>query len=331
MKKNVRSMLALFAGMGLFLNGCMSEGQAVVTIEQEPYEKISYQTVEVKRGDLNPSVTLTLNIEGFEQIQYSETNPELALDKVYVSVGDRVEKGDILVSFRSDSLQQAIAEYEDEKKQNQLLAEHYQKLMGIDASADYRSDIALLQEDILVANLYIEEAKKKLEDYQIVAKESGTITKISEYLRDGYFMPGRDLLTQVCGTGNYSASTKSTEAFTVGETYTAVSGVASYELRLTDITDQVLTFEPISDMSSLSEADELVLTVEKPKLKDVLYVDSDAIESVGGEEDKPETYYVFRVKENGYREAVPVTVGDRVNEYIVITQGLNEGERVTLN
>lgn len=330
MKKNIRPIW-VFVGMGLFLNGCMSKGQAVVTIEQEPYEKISYQTVQVEKGDLNPSVTLTLNVEGYEQIQYSATNPELELDKVYVSVGDRVEKGDILVSFKSDSIQQAIEDYEDEKRQNQLLVEHYQKLMSVDAYADYRSDISMLQGDIVVAQLYIEEAKNKLEDYQIVAKESGTITKISESLRDGYFVPGKNLLTEVCGNGNYSTSTKSTDAFAIGETYTAVAGVASYELRLTDITGQVLTFEPISDMSSVSEADELILTVEKPQLKDVLYVDADAVRSVGGDEDVPETYYVFRVKENGYREAVSVTVGDRVNKYIVITQGLNEGEKVTLN
>lgn len=330
MKKKIRQMW-IFTCMGLFLSGCASAGQAVVVMEQEPYEKITYQTVQVEKGDLNPSVTLTLNVEGFEQIQYSATNPELELDKVYVSVGDRVEKGDALVSFKSDSIQKTIEDYEDEKKQNQLLVEHYQKLMSVDAYADYRSDISLLQEDIVVAELYIEEAKKKLEDYQIVAKEAGTITKISESLRDGYFIPGRDLLTEVCGNGNYSTSTKSTDAFTVGETYTAVAGVASYELRLTDITDQVLTFEPISDMSSLSEADELTLTVEKPQLKDVIYVDADAVWSVGGEEDVPETYYVFRVKENGYREAVSVTVGDRVNEYIVITQGVSEGEKVTLN
>ena len=71
MKKNIRPMW-VFAGMGLLLNGCMSTGQEVVTIEQEPYEKISYQTVQVEKGDLNPSVTLTLNVEGFEQIQYDE-------------------------------------------------------------------------------------------------------------------------------------------------------------------------------------------------------------------------------------------------------------------
>ena len=330
MKEKIRQMW-VFACMGLFLNGCVSKGQEVVVIEQEPYEKISYQTVQVEKGDLNPSVTLTLNVEGYEQIQYNATDPELLLDKVYVSVGDRVEKGDLLVSFRSDSVQQAIADYEDEIKQKQLLVEHYQKLMSIDGYADYRSDISLLQEDITVAQLYIEEAKNKLENYRIVAKESGTIIKISESLRDGYFVPGRNLLTQVCGTGNYSTSTKSTDAFTVGETYTAVAGVASYELRLTDITEQVLTFEPVSDMSSVSEADELIMTVEKPQLKNVVYVDADAVKSVGGEDGVPETYYVFRVKENGYREAVSVSVGDRVNKYIVITQGLSEGEKVTLN
>ena len=62
--------------------------------------------------------------------------------------------------------------------------------------------------------------------------------------------------------------------------------------------------------------------MEKPQLKNGIYVAA---------VDVPETYYVFRIKENVYREAVSVTVGDRVNEYIVITQGLSEGEKVTLN
>lgn len=36
------------------------------------------------------------------------------------------------------------------------------------------------------------------------------------------------------------------------------------------------------------------------------------------------------MKENGFREAVPVTTGDSVDEYVVIKEGLNGGEKVTL-
>lgn len=332
MKRKIRSIRAVMwlAGMGLLLGGCGSGGQQAAIIEQEPYEKITYQTAEVQRGDLNPSITLTLSAEGYEQIKYNATNEELKLDKLHVSVGDKVQKGDILVSFESESIGRLIADYEEQKNQNELLVEHYENLMRIDASADFSDDIANLKEDIQVAKLYIEEAKSRLSDYQIVAKEAGTITEINDYLRDGYYKPGATLLTEVCGTGNYSAATEETEVFTVGETYTAEAGVASYELRLVDITEEVLTFEPISDMSSVSKANELTITVEKPPLTDVVYVDKDAIQIVEGEESTQDTYFVYVMEEDGYRKAVFVTTGDQINGYIVITQGLNGGEKVTL-
>lgn len=332
MKRKIRSMRAvsLLVSTGLLLGGCGSGGQQAAVIEQEPYEKMTYQTAEVQRGDLNPSITLTLSAEGYEQIKYNATSAELKLDKLHVSVGDRVQKGDLLVSFEAESIDLMIAGYEEQKEQNELLVEHYENLMRIDASADYTDDITNLKEDIQVARLYIEEAKSRLSDYQIVAKEAGTITEINADLRDGYYKPGATLLTEVCGTGNYSAATEDTEVFTVGETYTAEAGVASYELRLVDITEEILTFEPVSDMSSVSKTNELTLTVEKPPLTDVVYVDKAAIQSVAGEEDTQDTYFVYVMEDDGYRKAVFVTTGDQVNGYTVITQGLKGGEKVTL-
>lgn len=49
---------------------------------------------------------MKLKAEGLEKITYDATNAELKLDKVYVAVGDKVEKGELLVSFRSDSLEE---------------------------------------------------------------------------------------------------------------------------------------------------------------------------------------------------------------------------------
>lgn len=333
MKKMIRSMcavLSLCVGMGIFLCGCDSKSHQAVIIEREPYEKISYQTAYVQRGELKPSVALELRAEGYEQIKYRAVNEELEVENLHVSVGDKVEKGDLLVSFKSDSINQTIADYEEEKKQKELLVEHYENLMRIDAAADYQADIKMLKQDIYVAQLYIEEAEKKLSDYQIVAKEAGTITEISEYLQNGYYNPGANFMTEVCGTGNYSARTEDAELFTVGETYVAKDGVVSCELRLTDISEGVLTFEPVSDMSAVSESDTLTLTVEKPELSDVVYVDKAAVQMKEGEDGTSETYFVYVVKENGFRRAVPVTTGDTIDNYIVITQGLEGGEKVTL-
>lgn len=158
-RKRKGTCLAVCIGSGL-LTGCASQSAEVVTIERTPYEKAAYQTVEVQKGD-------------------------------------KVQKGDLLVSFQSDSIERAIADYENQIEQKELLMEHYTNYMQIDGSLDYSTDITMLKEDITVAELYIEEAEDKLAGYQIVAESPGTITAIDEYLQNGYYKPGTDLITEI--------------------------------------------------------------------------------------------------------------------------------------
>lgn len=305
--------------------GCASQNAAVITIEKEPYGKISHLVTEVVKGNLQPEITLKLKMDGTQRIYYDAVSEDLQLDKVYVSIGDKVEKGDILVSFQSDSLQQKIADYQEQCQQKELLVEHYTRLMEIDESLNYSSDIQMLRDDIAVAKLYIEEAEQKLAGYQIVAKEPGTITAIDEYLASGYFVPGKNLITEVCGSGNYSVNIPENYEFVIGDVYTATVGVVSYDMRVADITEQKVVFEPISDMSAVMEADDLIMVIKRPELFDVVYVEAAAVHE--GENG----CFVYVLDEEGYRNAVGVTTGDKVDNYYVITEGLSGGEKVTLD
>lgn len=320
---NRRRFLSVCA-VSLLLTGCGGGSSELAVIDRTPYEKLSYETVQAQRGDLEPELTLKLKAEGFERITYDAVSDELQLDTVHVTVGDRVEKGDVLVSFQSESIQQVIDEYEEQRTQNQLLIDHYTRLMQIDSSVDYSEDISRLREDAQVAALYVEEAKERLARYQIVAEESGTITAMDNYLQNGSFVPGRNLITQVTGTGKYEADRPEGYEFTVGETHTATVGAVSYELQVAEITEDKVIFTPVSDMSSVSEEDTLLMTITLPSLTDVVYVEAAAVHEADG------MYFVYVQDENGYRDAVKVTVGNKVAQYMVITEGLSGGEKVTL-
>lgn len=321
MKKRFSAALACTI---LLCSGCAARGAEVVVIDHEFYERAGYQTTEVQNGDLQPKLELTLTADGYEQIIYDATNENLQLDKVYVSVGDKVKKGDLLVSFRSESIQKTIDDYSEQADQNRLLVEHYTNLMKIDKTSDYSSDIKMLKQDIEVAQLYIEEARKKLESYQIVAERSGTITDMNEYLQKGMFVPGRKQITQVSGSGNYTADKPDNYGFSVGEVYQAAVGVVSYDLRVKKIGKSKVIFEPVSDMSSVSEDDELTMVITKPELKNVVYVDVSAVY------EGTNSHYVYVVDEDGYRDAVEVKLGEQVDDYYVVTDGLAGGEEVTL-
>lgn len=315
--------MALITTMSLFV-GCGTTKQTLVTINRTPYEKLAYETTEVQKGDLEPELKLKLREEGYEKVFYDVTNEELQLDKVHVSVGDRVQKGDILVSFKSESIQESIDTYEGQKSQNQLLLDHYVRLMQIDSTVDYSQDITMLQNDIEVASLYIAEAKEKLSRYQVVAQDTGTITEMNSSLQNGIYAPGHRLITEVCGTGNYQAERPEGYEFKIGETYTAEAGINSYELQVAEVTENAVIFTPVSDMSSITEGSNLSVTVKQPVLTNAIYVKASAVLNT------EESYFVYVQNEDGYREAVPVTIGERVGEYQIITSGLSGGEKVTL-
>jgi multidrug efflux pump subunit AcrA (membrane-fusion protein) len=314
----------------LSLTGCGSSKKTpVVVIPNETYEHVTYSATEVEKGDLSPALTLKLKVCDFEKINYSIKDEGLEVDKLYVAVGDKVSAGDVLVSFKSDDIRESIESYQDSLRQNELLVNHYTNLMKINPDNDYAKDIETLNEDIQVEKLYIEEAQKRLEAYSIVAERSGTITEVNEYLQYGYAVQGVTMLTEACGSDNYVAETTDNYDFKVGDIFTAKSGVVSYEMQLTEIDDdetkRTLYFEPVSDMSAVAEQETLTIQIEKSVMKDVVYVDSAAINTV---DDK---CFVYVLDENGYRDAVFVETGDVVDSYTIITAGLNGGEQVTVN
>lgn len=323
MKKVKKQLLAVCLCIPV-LTGCGAKKQALVTINRAPYEKLAYETTEVQRGDLEPELKLKLREEGYEKVLYDATNGELQLDMVHVSVGDKVKKGDVLVSFESESIQETIDTYEEQKSQNQLLIDHYTRLMQIDGTVDYSSDISMLQKDIEVASLYIAEAQEKLSRYQIIAQDDGTITEMNSSLQNGIFVPGHKLITEVCGTGNYQAERPDGYEFQIGETFTAEAGINSYELKVAEVTKDTIIFTPISDMSTITAGSNLSMTVKRPVLADAVYVKAAAVLDID------ESYFVYVQNENGYRKAVSVTIGERVGEYRIITSGLSGGEKVTL-
>jgi multidrug efflux pump subunit AcrA (membrane-fusion protein) len=332
-KKKIYS--ALVMAVSLMLAGCSKNSvSSVVSIPVSHYEKTSYSTVTVKQGDLESSISLVLKVEDFEKINYSTKEDGLELDTLYVSAGDKVNAGDVLVSFKSEELQQTIEGYEEQLAQNNLLIDHYTRLMNIDSANDYTQDIEMLKEDISVAQLYIDEAKSKLENYSIVAKRSGTITYVSDYLESGHIVTDSTMITEACGSENYTAQTSDAYELNIGDVYTASSGVARYDMKLIEIEDgtdsagkllRTLRFEPVSDMSAVSEQDLLTMEIEKPTLENVVYVDSNAVHVSGG------NYFVYVLDEDGYRDAVNVTVEDVVDSYTIIKDGLTGGEQVTLN
>ena len=78
-------------------------------------------------------------------------------------------------------------------------------------------------------------------------------------------------------------------------------------------------------VEGITGVEKMVMVLNKPTLKDVCYVPEECVFIV---DDKT---YVYTLDENGFREAIPVTVGQTIDGKTVIEQGLEQGQKVVIN
>ncbi len=327
MKKRI--LIAVTCSM-LLLSGCgKNKEQDRADIKINEYDKITYETVEVEQGDIVPTLTLSIQSDTFQRKNYFPKQDEMEVDQVYVTEGDVVSQGQTLVSFKSGDISEKIDEYENQYAEDQILIEHYTRLMEIDKEQDYTEDIKLLKQDMDVCSLYIQELNAKLESYSIKAEGSGTVVVVSDVLDYGIVNSGDSILSVIYGTGEYYATTDEDYDFVINQVYEAVYAKSTYSLRLVSIEEtedgkeKKLNF--VMAVDGVTGVEKMGMVLNKPTLKDVLYVSKDAVNYV---DDKA---FVYKLDENGFREAIYITVGQTIEDVTIIQTGLNKGDKVVIN
>ena len=329
---------ALAGVLTVSLTACSSGdrqgGDAKINIE--PYSKVEFNTEKVSSGDIQSTLTLELKPDGYSSKDYSIQQSDYQIDEVKVKEGDKVAKGDVMIQFKATEIQKTIDQYTEQKEKDRLLIDHYTRLAAIDKSQDYSADIASAKEDMDVADTYIKEQNERMKDYQLIAAKAGTVTYIDSDLQYGYVTAGQTLITVDSGSSDYVSETNDTYKFKEGEVYEADFQEATFSLKLikcekykskaTGEEMQKVTFQPVVDMAGVTEADTLKMVIEKPVVKNVIYVNKKAVFT--GSDEKT---YAYVVDDAGNRSAVEVTVGDTVDDKTIIKSGLKAGEQVVVN
>lgn len=326
-----------FCIMSMGLTGCSNRKVSdKPAINIEPYAMTVHERATVKEGNISSQIKLTLTPDGFSSKDYSVKQDDFEVEQINVKSGDKVKKGDVMISFKADEINKTIDEYTNKKEEDQLLIDHYSRLMAIDSSNDYSEDIKSLREDIELSGLYIEEQQEKLKEYQVIAEADGIVTYVNEWLQYGYATADETLVSVASGSNGFISSTEDMSYdFNIGDVFTATQGVASYDMKLVDVEqvkneatgseERQLKFECQSDIEVTNGYMELEVVIDKPVISNVTYVDKDAVNTVDG------TYFVYKFDDDGYREIVPVEVGDTVDNYVIIKSGLTAGEQVSID
>lgn len=316
------------------LSGCEKNKRVTVKAEIEDYQKNVYESVDVEEGNIEPIITLRLKTKGFERNSYYVMYNDLTVDKVFVAKGDRVNEGQTLITFKSEEIEDELANYNASYEEKKLMVDHFTNLMKIDTSCNYEKDIKDIKEKMEIDQLYINELNAKLDSYSITALRSGTVDTVSELLDYGTVKTTDTLVTVVSGSGEYTANTTDDYEFELNKTYLATFGIAQYEMVLVAINEggidaegnavRELTFEPLSDMAGVTESDTVEIIIHKEVLKNVVYIPKEAVF------EQDEHLYVYVLDENGFRDIVEVKVKEIVDGFSIIEEGLSKGEKVVI-
>jgi len=300
-------------------------------IELEDYVTESYQITEVFCEDVEPVLHMNLEPDNREVISYGALAESMEVDSIPVEIGDKVQKGDVLVKFKSDEdedLEDSLRKFEKRREEDELMLGHFANVSGIDKKTDYGPDIIMLQDDITLMNTYIDEINARKNNLQLIAKSDGVVTYICDDVLKGFAPEMTAIIKVTSGSDEYVGRTDDAYVFEVGDEFTATKDKASVGLRVTAIEESAGTktihFEKTSSEVVLDESTMLSLDIQKQVIKSAVYVNAGAIVECG------EKQYVYVINDAGYRTAKEVKTGSYFGEYVIITEGLSGGEWVVL-
>lgn len=365
-----RAGVAMLAAMlVLSASGCGGSERALVHIGTPSIEEKDYTTTFVVRGDVTYELEEELHLVNYVENKYGLSSKlmgsmmlkDVTFDKLYVSVGDKVKKGDVLLTMSSKSLEDEIDSYTEQKEKAQLEKIHYNNRTAIDNEEDNSIAIARCDQDINVATGYLTELESKKENLTIRADEDGEVIDISDQAISGTMSNTDGLLTIASGDDTYFLETEEKTTLSVGQIVTSTNKLLRYDMVVTNVEKssagtkvyfKILGIEgkveneaelaaSLVGMASPGDATEtdamkdaqvsdrekiivhgLTVPIAEETRKDVLYVASSAVTERDGR------YYVFMIDEHGARVSREIKVESVLGEYAIITDGLAEGDEV---
>lgn len=356
-KINKLRFTGLMLGSVMLLSGCsiLPEEEVFETANiVKEYEQKEFSMVAVQRGDVcefnrinckyKESNTQEVNIGVWEVIK-----------KIYVTEGDTVKKGDILLQFDDKGSNDDIEELEyqikvtkakiNQAQDEKVLELKKQKLVLDDATAikaieeRYSAEISGYQSDLELLNMKLEKAKADLEAFLVRAEMDGKVEEINSMLIlnggfDDWSEPEKHNMeepkncimtisdeTKPRFVGAVDPDNKNIQ-MKDGDKVKVICDDDTYTAKVKYRDSETVDFVLDERPSNLKdETIGYVMDIIEER-KDVLYLPKSAISTMG------EDSIVYKEDENGFKNPVKVQTGLTANNKTEIVSGLSEGDLI---
>lgn len=184
------SLLILVVVLMTVFSGCTffpKEEEALAPPIKEP-DKITYETVEVKKGDIENEIRVSGTFVSVSQRDLYYKDRGGRLEKIHVSLGDVVKSGDLIAELETDSIENDILLQEIDLKRAQI--SYNNANIRYDIEGGSKTEMELAQLDVDANRIKLNSLKNELESTKLHASIDGKVvyltdTKLGEYV-DAY-------------------------------------------------------------------------------------------------------------------------------------------------
>lgn len=345
----------------MLLFGCKSTDNEVLVITESTYDNVAVAMSAVTREDVILSKNISCTYTQTKEQTISFPVGGKRVSRVYVSEGDTVNVGDLLVKLDDDNLEEQILDLEYKIERNTLLLSYLDKAEEFEKAQAYNNFVygkdttdeeALKEYQKLEASIeqnykykredYIDEIsfdqkeldrlKAELANSRIYSNMSGVVYKIADRLEGSTTKKGDVVMTIVdnangifeVSAGEYAEYLKSDEV--VSMTISYGKGAGDYLLKPIDIQSwgekQYFVIFEGEKADGLEVGNTGTIKAVIDKRENVLSLPIGAVHLADGKS------YVYVLDENDLRQIVYIETGLVGDNRIEIIGGLKEGDQV---
>ncbi len=345
MKK--RKWIPVVLGIGVCV--CLTSCGVLPTEEEfdaapvvKEYEGAGFNKVSVTRGDLVKTQEISGKYKGTVREEIV-TDGASVIKKIHVKKGQRVKKGDRLLSYEVPGSEDALRQAENKIEKTELQIRQARRLMQIEIEKinktggskkevsnvrnQYEQQIKSYESSLKLLRMDAKIAKEEIEDEEIRATVAGVVTFVDENVVGRYGNEDEPtIIIEGAVKNRFEANSKYASHCKDGDVVTIDVRGQEYKATIKkdkDSTDTIY-FYP-SAKGNLEDGTLCSYQLVLKEKKDILYLPSAIVYTMG---DKHVVYYE---DENGLRSTKEVTIGEAINNSVEITSGLEENEQVIAN
>lgn len=325
------------------------------------YVSAEYELAAVERDDLISTEKLSARYVPVQQKSLGFSVTDEYVDQILVKVGDFVEKGQLVAQLRVEDIERQIESVNRNLELMEIRIAHFEQQCDLElrrmeiqnanlssreqqeALAEREQQFAASRKELAdaleIEQLQMETLQEKLEERQIFAPFSGTITYVRDYEEGDVSSYAQVAVIIADSTMTlFRAETKNWDVFHEGDQYEIV--VSGETMNLEVIDDDSLGIAPqekkpgqkayvyfqlLEPNFSLEEGDYGTIEAELERRENVLCVPSDAVAAAG------DKWLVYYLREDGMKSYKEVEIGLTVGKKTEIVSGLTEGEFIIVS